>query len=248
MRTSHLLSALCVLLLAAAGVQATLQPFSRSKLALEECVPRQVRLHQTDSRGWYWAYEGIAQAQTFHATGRDVEALYLRVARLQGLPAAPLDVEIRDEKLKVIYAQGQIAPTDAGRNFRWAQVALDFQVPLQKGRTYVILLHSRRTSHQTPWLINARFGDVYPQGRHLGYADDLFFSISFTSGADLHVGPSFAVPGQLPIGLGKAGDPSTSKTPALSFAGQTCPRIARNDPIGPIPEGRKITGKTMPHP
>src|SRR5262249_38674510 len=161
------------------GIQAALQPFIRSKLTLEECAPRQLRLHEADSRGWYWAYEGIAQAQSFQATGRDVEALYLRVARLQEVPAAPLEVEIRDEKLKVTYAQGQVAPTEAGRTFRWARVAFDFQVPLHEGRTYVILLHSRRTSHQNPWLINAKFGNVYPQGRHLGYADDLFFSISF---------------------------------------------------------------------
>ena len=54
-------------------------------------------------------------------------------------------------------------------------------LPLTKGNTYVLLLQSKNTRHDAPWLINAIFQNVYPEGRHLGYEDDLFFSLSYAS-------------------------------------------------------------------
>lgn len=207
------------------------------------------RIYEADSRGWYWVYEGIAQAQSFKACGQKLEGLHLRVARLSTLPSAPLDVEIRGHDLKIVYAHGQIAPRQAASKFAWAEVVFDYLAPLQEGKTYVLLLHSRSTDHSSPWVINAHFRDTYPDGRHLGYADDLFFAISFASGASLQVGPSFALPGPQPLGFGKLrGGPCADKKPTLSFGGRVCPNIARNDPFGPIPQGCRITVKTQSRP
>jgi hypothetical protein len=207
------------------------------------------QIFRDSSPTWYWVYEGLAQGQSFVATGTDVETLRLRVAQLNdATPEAPLEVEIRSPNLRVVYVCGSIRPDEPGREFRWIAARLDHRSTLEKGKPYVLLLHSKATRHNTPWLINAVFKDLYPSGRHLGYADDLFFSLSFSSGAELHVGPATTEQATLPTNSGRKGGVPMLTAPALQFGGRSRPAIATHDPLGPIPSAYKISGEGLTAP
>src|SRR5438067_1752034 len=71
-----------------------------------------------------------------------------------------------------------------------ALAQLSWSTPLEAGRSYALVLHSAGTGHEAPWLVNAAFGDRYPGGRHLGYADDLLFGLTFADGPGVVVGPA----------------------------------------------------------
>jgi hypothetical protein len=198
--------------------------------------PSMSRTYSALSPSWYWVYEGVAHGQTFVATGTQIEALQLRVARLNdGTPQGALQVEVRSSDLRVMYVRGTIAASAAGREFRWTGVQMEQRASLEKGKSYVLLIHSKATRHNAPWLINSIFEDVYPSGRHLGYTDDLFFSLSFSSGTELHVGPPTSGRSTIPVNSGRKGGTPVPTTPALRFGGQSLPVIARYDPLGPIP-------------
>jgi hypothetical protein len=219
---------------------------SRGLLDKEEKLPPpggvwKSQIYPRSSDGWYWVYEGVAQGQTFVAVSARVETLRLRIARLNdSQPAAPLEVEIRSKDLQEIYVHGVIRPKDVTREFRWAAVELDHRALLRKGTTYVLLLHSKDTRHDAPWLLNATFEKLYSFGRHLGGADDLFFSLSFACGREVHVGPSSVDSPDLPINSGHKGGVPIPRRPTLTFSGRTRPAVAAHDPLGPIPQGQKV--------
>ena len=200
---------------------------------------RAIRSFEGRSAGWYWVYEGVAHAQSFVATGREVSSLHLRVARLNARqPLAPLEVEVRDVSLREVFLQGQIRPQEAGRTFRWVPATLKYRAPLQGGKTYVLLLKSRTTRHDAPWLVNAMFRNLYPHGRHLGWTDDLFFALSFGNGTGLRVGLPLSTEPTLPLNSGLKGGAPKPGVPTLSFGGFSCPPVAARDPLGPVPLGR----------
>lgn len=208
--------------------------------------PAKSQIFRDSSPTWYWVYEGVAQGQGFVAAGTQVDTMRLRIAHLNDAkPEAALEVEIRSPNLRALYVRGTIRPEEAGREFRWAAVQLDHRAPLEKDKPYVLLLHSKATRHNAPWLINAAFKDLYPSGRHLGYADDLFFSLSFSSGADLHVGPATTVEATLPMNSGRTGGAPMPTTPTLQFGGRSRPAIAASDPLGPIPSAYKVNAEAL---
>jgi len=200
----------------------------------------QAQVFEGRSAGWYWVYEGVAHAQSFVANGEQLQALRLRVARLNPRqPAAPLEVEVRDTTLRQVYARGLIPPAVTGRAFRWAAAELVTFSPLERSQRYVLLVHSCGSRHDAPWLVNATFHDLYPEGRHLGYTDDLFFALSFRDGSSLGVGPASDADFTLPINSGRRGGAPRPGRPTLSFGGWTCPQVAASDPLGPIPEASR---------
>jgi hypothetical protein len=169
-------------------------------------ILREVAVHFVgQSRGWYWVYGSICHGQTFRATGRKIESLELRVARLNDTPAAPLEVEIRDPRLKHLHARGRIITSEAQRSFAWRQVRWHNRSSLETGQEYILFFHSQKTSNSAPWIINAIYADLYPHGRHLGYEDDFFFRLSSDRGNPLHVGPDRETGESLPINIGAAG-------------------------------------------
>jgi hypothetical protein len=208
--------------------------------------PSKSQIFRNSSPSWYWVYEGVAQGESFVASGTQVEALRLRVAQLNDAsPEAPLEVEIRSPNLRATYVRGSIRPDEAAREFHWAAAQLDHCAPLEKGKPYVLLMHSKTTRHNAPWLINAVFKHVYPSGRHLGYADDLFFSLSFSSGTDLHVGPATTEEPCLPTNSGRKGGVSVPTAPTLQHGGRTRPAIAASDPLGPIPSAYRVSTEAL---
>jgi hypothetical protein len=196
--------------------------------------------HDASSSGWYWVYEGVAQAQTFRASGNEVDKLQFRVAQLnQQAPTGDLEVEIRDLTLKEIYLRGTIPAAEATRDFRGVSVPVEHAVPLEKGSTYVLLLHSRNTAQNCPWVVNAIYRDLYSEGRHLGYCDDLFFLVAYRNGDTLRVGPSSNEHFVRPLNSGFAGGPSM-RQPLTLVSPKVVPAAAREDPLGPIPSARLV--------
>ena len=195
------------------------------------------------SRGWYWVYESVAHAQSFVARGTRIHGLWLRPAQLNATrPTAPLRVEVRDPHLKQVFAQGLIKAEDIDREFRWMPVELTFRAPLTAGQPYVLLLQSPESSHDAPWVVNAVYKDRYPDGRHLGYADDLLFRMTFEA-HEVRVGPALNVEFDTPVNSGMKGAPARSGATELSAR---YPRVkeAASDPIGPIPRGLKELART----
>jgi hypothetical protein len=176
----------------------------RLERLLAPCRPAVFEAH---SNGWHWVYSRIAHAQTFAATGAKVTSLRLRVAQLSAnRPAAPLEVEVRDLKLQVIYLRGAIDPEVLGREFRWQPVALKHVSPLQPGERYVLLFHSRDSKHTGPWAINASYRDVYPHGQHWYTRHEDFFAIDYDRGRSVRVGPDGEKTGaRLPLNSGTQG-------------------------------------------
>ncbi len=160
-----------------------------------------------DSNGWHWIYGGLAHGQTFQATGRRIKSLHLRVARLNPtMPAAPLEVEIRDLTLKQVYARGVIPVEQAERDFAWREVQLKHRAPLTREQNYVLFFHSQDTTNRAPWLVNAIYQDLYPHGTHLGNkTEDFFFRLTFADGWPSRVGPPENAKGGTPINSGSAG-------------------------------------------
>lgn len=196
--------------------------------------------YEASSQGWYWVYEGVAQAQSFKAAGTEVDKLQFRVAQLnQQVPTGDLEVEIRDRTLKAIYLRGTIPAAEATRDFRWLTVRVDHAVALEKGTTYVLLLHSRNTAQNCPWVVNAIYRDLYPEGRHLGYGDDLFFLLSYRTGGTVRVGPDSNDHFVRPTNSGFAGGPSM-RQPLTLIAPKIVPTVAARDPSGPIPSARNV--------
>jgi hypothetical protein len=180
-----------------------------------------------DSSGWHWVYGGIAHGQTFQATGRRIQSLRLRVARLNSRrPAAPLEVEIRDLTLRHVYARGIIPVEQAERTFAWRDVQLSHRAPLTRGQAYVLFFHSQDTANRAPWVVNAIYEDLYPQGTHLGYpTEDFFFRLTFADGWPIHVGPRGRSGAAVPISSGSQG--GTPTRGPLDLVG-----------FGPVPAGK----------
>jgi hypothetical protein len=157
--------------------------------------------------GWHWIYGGIAHGQTFQATGRHLQSLRLRVARLNATrSAAPLEVEIRDLTLRRVYARGVIPAEQAERAFAWREVQLGPRAPLAREQTYVLFFHSQDSTSRAPWVVNAIYQDLYPHGTHLGYTtEDFFFRLTFTDGWPIHVGPPTRAEPVVPISSGSTG-------------------------------------------
>lgn len=196
--------------------------------------------HEASSHGWYWVYEGAAQGQTFRATGTEVDKLQLRVAQLnEQSPTGDLEVEIRDRTLKEVYLKGTISATEARRDFRWLSVRVDHAAALEKGANYVLLLHSRNTARHCPWVVNAIYGDLYPEGRHLGYGDDLYFLVSYRNGETLRVGPSGNEHFVRPLNSGFAGGPPM-RQPLTLLSPKVVPAVAAKDPLGLVPSARVV--------
>ncbi|MBI3923622.1 MAG: hypothetical protein HY318_19540 [Armatimonadetes bacterium] len=211
---------------------------NRNQATVTTTPPRQ-QVYNADSTGWYWVYEGTGQAQYFLASAPMIESMTLRVAKLNdNTPEAPLEVEVRDEFLRDIYAHGTIAPTNASLEFQWIDVALNHVAKIEQSNTYILLLHSQQTSHRAPWIINAIYRDVYPHGRHLGNNDDLVFKFAFDTDHTLRVGPAVAK-AELPISSGSEGGTSLSSPLKLAFS-EPHPPVANQDPVGPVPKGRYV--------
>jgi hypothetical protein len=227
--------------------QAGLERRSPDRLAPLAPVDRVARqVFEGRSPGWYWVYEGVAQAQTFVARGTRVSGLALRVARLnRNVPDAPLEVEVRDRSLRRIYLHGTIRAEDSALDFRWLAPEVDHAAPLEEGKVYVLLLHSGDTSCVAPWVVNAIYEDLYPDGRHLGHADDLSFSVSFAGGRRVRVGPPWNTPFDRPINSGGRGQTPVRRRLAL-YPLRSSPPADAADPLGAIPPGRKVWGDDGP--
>lgn len=199
-----------------------------------------VQEYEASSQGWYWVYEGVAQAQSFRAAGTEVDKLQLRIAQLnQQAPTGDLEVEIRDQTLKEVYLRGTIPAAEATRDFRWVTVRVEHAAALEKGTTYVLLLHSRSTARDCPWVVNAVYRDLYPEGRHLGYGDDLFFLVSYRNGETLRVGPSSNDHFVRPVNSGFAGGPPM-RQPLTLISPKVVPAVALKDPLGLVPSARVV--------
>ncbi len=100
---------------------------------------------------------------------------------------------------------------------------------LTPGRHYTLLFHSQDTSNRTPWLVNAIYADLYPEGTHPGKAGhDFFFRIKYADGKVLHVGPERETGAATPISSGSDG--GTEVKGALFVDGG-----------GPVPPGKDIS-------
>ncbi len=247
-----ILSALAVLawtFLAGPGKPLSAEPAAKGRAAAagdddcsEDSGGKSQEVYSSEFNGWYWIYEGVAHAQYFTAKGKTLRDLRIRVAKLNDTqPAAALEVEIRDESLKKIYAHGTVALGEAHREFRWVSPELDHNAALEKGRRYVLLFHSQKSKHNGGWLVNATYQDLYPGGRQIGYAWDFFFYMSFANGKSVRVGPADNVKGIRPINSGYGGGMPILKPLALYFPAPA-DKIARKDPIGPLPEAKRVPG------
>lgn len=195
-------------------------------------------IYETRSRGWYWVYESVAHAQSFVAQGPRIHGLWLRPAQLNATrPASPLRVEVRDSRLQRVLAQGHIKPEDVDRGFRWVPVELTYRAPLTAGASYVLLLQSPDTGHEAPWVVNAVYKDVYGEGRHIGYADDLLFRMTFAT-HEVRVGPPANADMDTPVNSGLQAAPARHGPATLAARFPRVPEAA-NDPIGAIPRGLK---------
>ena len=184
--------------------------------------------YDAHSNGWHWVYNSILHAQTFEATGSSVEVLRLRVAQLNAnRPAAPLEVEIRDQKLETIYVRGTIDPGVLTREFAWQRVMLRHIAPLQPKERYVLVFHSQDSKNTGPWLVNAVYQDVYPGGHHwYTRTEDFFFAIDYADGRGLRVGPRT--------------DETALKTPISSGSagGTVGDGPLQLQSFGPVPQGK----------
>ncbi len=193
-----------------------------------------------ESPGWYWVYQSIAQSQSFLAVGSHIEKLDIRVAKLNAnTPQAPLEVEVRDPSLKQVFAHGKISAGPATRDFQWRKVSLDFEAKLQPGRRYLLLFHSQDTNNKSPWLVNAIYRDVYPHGRRVGGKGDLFFSIHFSGGRRLHVGPNEDAKPTIPTNSGLGGG-AAYLAPLALYGESALPKAAEKDPLGKVPRGERV--------
>lgn len=201
--------------------------------------------YRAQSSGWYWVYESVAQGQTFTARGARLEQLWLRPARLNALPTGPLRIEVRDLSLRWLYAQAYIMPEESDREFRWMRANWTYRAPLTTGNTYVLLVMSPRSRHSAPWVINAVYDDAYPQGRHLGYADDLFFALAFEV-EDVWIGPPRSAYFDVPVNSGMSGGPAAPGPLHLSARHPAVPEAA-HDPLGVLPPAiRPFATSTFP--
>jgi hypothetical protein len=213
---------------AAALRKAAESPSAEVRRRARDILRTVVTRFEGESAGWSWVYGSIAHGQTFRAAGADVRSLRLRVARLNAaVPAAPLEVEIRDPTLKATYARGLIPAAEAGRNFAWRAVRWRHRAPLTSGRRYVLFFHSQDTSNRAPWLVNEMYADLYPDGEHLGYGYDFFFRLEFGNGRAIHVGPAKEAGPAAPCGSGGSG--GTAQKGPLTLAG-----------FGPVPPGKDV--------
>lgn len=181
--------------------------------------------YEGHSAGWHWIYGSIAHGQTFRATGRTMETLRLRVARLNSSrPAAPLEVEIRDPTMRTVYARGLIETTEAEREFAWRKVRWRHRAALTPEQNYVLFFHSQDTSNKAPWVVNAIYKNLYPDGTHLGYpTEDFFFHLTFTVGRSIQVGPGEKSDLSVPISSGSSGGTKVVGPLALVGFGQLPP-------------------------
>jgi hypothetical protein len=183
---------------------------------------------EAESDGWSWIYGSVAHGQTFRAAGKDVRSLRLRVARLNAtVPAAPLEVEVRDPTLKRTFARGLIPVEGAGRKFAWREVRWRHRAPLAPGGRYVLFFHSRDTFGGAPWLVNETYADLYPDGEHLGYGFDFFFRLEFEGGRSIRVGPARETDRATPVGSGGKG--GLAQRGPLTLVG-----------FGPVPPGQDV--------
>jgi hypothetical protein len=183
--------------------------------------------YEDHSAGWHWIYGSIAHGQTFRATGQTMETLRLRVARLNSSrPAAPLEVEIRDPTMRTVYARGLIETTEAKRAFAWRKVRWRHRAALTPEQDYVLFFHSQDTSNKAPWVVNAIYKNLYPDGTHLGYpTEDFFFHLTFTGGRSIQVGPGEKSDLSVPVSSGSSG--GTKVVGPLALVG-----------FGPLPPGK----------
>ncbi|HYT95192.1 MAG TPA: hypothetical protein VEL76_41125 [Gemmataceae bacterium] len=204
---------------------ASLEASRRLRAVLALYPPEEIEAH---SNGWHWVYSSIVHAQTFEATAVTIKSLQLRVAQLNAnRPAAPLEVEVRDPSFKTIYVRGIIDPEVLQREFRWQPVVLKHVAPLKPRGKYVLLFHSRDSKNTGPWVVNAIYQDVYPQGHHWYTPhEDFFFAIKYQGGKSLRVGPK--------------GEETTARVPISSGAhgGDVGGGPLQLQSYGPIPEGR----------
>jgi hypothetical protein len=182
--------------------------------------------YESHSAGWHWIYGSIAHGQTFRATGRTMETMRLRVARLNSSrPTAPLEIEIRDPTMRTVYARGLIEATEAEREFTWRKVRWRHRAALTPEQNYVLFFHSQDTSNKAPWVVNAIYKNLYPDGTHLGYTtEDFFFHLTFSGGRSIHVGPGEKSDLSVPISSGSSG--GTKAVGPLVLVG-----------FGPLPPG-----------
>ena len=136
-----------------------------------------------------------------------MQALELRVARLNARqPAAALEVEVRDLALGQVYARGTIAPEQSQLQFAWREVQWQKCPVLTPGQSYMLLFHSQDTTNRVPWLVNAIYSDLYPDGGHPGKVPhDFFFRLKYADGRVLHVGPAQDTDNATPISSGSEG-------------------------------------------
>jgi hypothetical protein len=197
---------------------------------------KEKQLFATNSSGWYWVYEGIAHGQYFKANSIILKSIAVHVAKLnKNNPEGNLIAEIRDKSLKNIYAHGTISPVKSSCEFKWIEFALDHNAKIKKDTTYILLFYSKETKHNAPWILNATYKDIYPNGRHLAYDDDLFFKIEYVDGNALQVGPTNS-DSNIPYNSGDNGG-SLVELPIKINYPTPHSKIADNDPIGIIPEG-----------
>ncbi|HWG47170.1 MAG TPA: hypothetical protein VN688_30680 [Gemmataceae bacterium] len=215
------------------------------RLCLTESSSPEVRLRARDilrviaahytghSAGWHWIYGSIAHGQTFRAVERTMESLELRVARLNTVcPAAPLEVEIRDPAMKTVYARGSIEAKRTKRQFAWRKVDWQHRAALTPGQMYVMFFHSQDTSNKAPWVVNAIYKNLYPEGTHLGYStEDFFFRLTFAGGRSIHVGPGEKTDLAVPISSGAGG--GTKAVGTLSLVGFGLVPPCENAPADP---------------
>ena len=185
--------------------------------------------YQKDSNGWYWVYQGIAHAQSLLSTGESIQELIIRVAKLNNhTPMAPLEIEARNSSLDIIYAHGSIHPDLATLEFKDISVSFDFLSTLKRDTSYVLIFFSKDTSNISPWIINAIYADIYPEGRHLGYADDFFFIVRYDNESELVIGPKNKKQSVLPVNSGSSGGMPYLK-PLMLSGPAPIPGIAGND-------------------
>ena len=171
-----------------------------------ESILREIKAYfDGDSAGWYWISGSLCDGQSFRANGEKIESVELRVARLNSAPTADLEVEIRDTALTNVRARGRISTKQADPTFAWRKVDLQQRGTLKPGQEYYLIFHSQHTSSKAPWIVNAIYRDIYPDGEHVGYKDDFFFRLTYADGTFLHVGPGRETRGTLPINSGAVG-------------------------------------------
>jgi hypothetical protein len=207
-------------------------PSAEARQRLKDILATIAPRYEGSSPGWYWVYGAIAHAQTFKATGDKVQSLELRVARLNPRqPAAALEVEVRDLALGQIYARGTIGPEQSKTEFAWREVQWQKRPVLTPGQSYLLLFHSQDTTNRAPWLVNAIYSDLYPDGGHPGKVPhDFFFRLKYADGRALHVGPAQDTDNATPISSGSEGGSVVLGKLFIDGAGQVPEGKAAPDP------------------